>query len=197
MKKSHGTQRVVAATIVVAGAGLGLAPLASAEPPPPPPPGPAAVPPPPAAVEPAPAPAPGVVPPPPGEPVPAPGPTPESIQACSGFASALNYSSINYSDFANELALGNNHGNPEVDYTNMVGRTALRESAAVVLNNANTPGVAPEIADPMRAWSFAATKLLVQMGVRMPVDTINATATEMNEHANKVQFACAAIGTTA
>ena len=62
---------------------------------------------------------------------------------------------------------------------------------------ANTPGLSPDIAQPMRIWSFGATKLLVKMGLRMPGDGLNSTATEMNNQATKVQEACAAAGTHA
>ena len=41
---------------------------------------------------------------------------------------------------------------------------------------ANTPGLQPEIADPMRTWSVDATKLLVKMGLRIPGDSLNTTA---------------------
>ena len=55
----------------------------------------------------------------------------------------------------------------------------------------------PTIADPMRVWSLGATKLLVKMGLRIPGDSLNSTATEMNNQAEKVQQACAAAGTHA
>ncbi len=62
---------------------------------------------------------------------------------------------------------------------------------------AQTPGLDPAIADPMRIWSLGATKLLVKMGLRIPGDSLNGTATEMNNQAEKVQMACATAGTHA
>ncbi len=89
------------------------------------------------------------------------------------------------------------YADPAVSSSNVVGRTALRESAAVAMDAANTPGLQPEIADPMRIWSLGATKLLVKMGLRIPGESLNSTATEMNNQATKVQQACAAAGTHA
>ena len=65
------------------------------------------------------------------------------------------------------------------------------------MDAANTPGLQPDISDPMRVWSLGATKLLVKMGLRIPGDSLNSTATEMNNQAEKVQMACAAAGTHA
>jgi hypothetical protein len=55
----------------------------------------------------------------------------------------------------------------------------------------------PEIASPMRSWSLGATALLVKMGLRIPGDSLNNTATSMNNNAEQVQEACAAAGTHA
>src|SRR6185369_12198505 len=77
------------------------------------------------------------------------------------------------------------------------GRTALRQSAAVAMEAAQTPGLDPSIADPMRIWSLGASKLLVKMGLRIPGDSLNSTATEMNAQAEQVQQACANAGTHA
>ncbi|MDT5014092.1 MAG: hypothetical protein QOD39_252, partial [Mycobacterium sp.] len=78
-----------------------------------------------------------------------------------------------------------------------VGRTALRESASIAMQAAQTPGLDPSIANPMRVWSLGATKLLVMMGLRIPGDSLNSTANEMNNQAEQVQLACAASGTHA
>ncbi len=86
---------------------------------------------------------------------------------------------------------------PAVDSSNSVGRTALREAAGIAMNTSNTPGLRADIADPMRTWSMSATALLVKMGVRMPGDSLNTTATNMNNDATEVQEACAAAGTHA
>lgn len=92
---------------------------------------------------------------------------------------------------------GTNYADPAVHSSNVVGRTALRESAAMAMDTANTQGLRPDIAGPMRTWSLGATKLLVKMGLRMSGDGLNSTAAEMNNQAEKVQVACAAAGTHA
>ena len=65
------------------------------------------------------------------------------------------------------------------------------------MQTAGTPGLDPSIADPMRMWSLGASKLLVKMGLRIPGDSLNSTANEMNNQAELVQQACAAAGTHA
>jgi hypothetical protein len=131
----------------------------------------------------------------------APGPTadnaePAALQACAQFAQVLDGSSAYYGEFADSFE-GSDYSDPAVASSNSVGRTALRESAALAMSAANTPGLDPAIADPMRAWSVGSTKLLVKMGLRIPGDSLNSTATEMNDNATKVQMACAAAGTHA
>lgn len=121
---------------------------------------------------------------------------PVAVQACSQFASVLDGSSSYYGEFADSLE-GSNYADPAVDSSNAVGRTALRESATVAMSAANTPGLNPDIAEPMRTWSLGATALLLKMGVRLPGDSLNSTATNMNTQAEKVQQACAAAGTHA
>jgi hypothetical protein len=116
--------------------------------------------------------------------------------ACGTFAQVLDGSSNYYGDFADGLE-GSDYSDPAVDSSNEVGRTALRQSAATAMDAANTPGLDPAIADPMRVWSLGATKLLVKMGLRIPEESLNSTATEMNNQAEKVQEACAAAGTHA
>lgn len=122
--------------------------------------------------------------------------SPAALQACGQFAEVLDGSSSYYGDFADSFE-GSDYSDPAVSSSNSVGRTALRESAAVAMSAANTPGLDPAISDPMRVWSMGATKLLVKMGLRIPGDSLNSTATEMNNQAEKVQTACAAAGTHA
>jgi hypothetical protein len=119
-----------------------------------------------------------------------------TAQACNSFAQVLDGSSSYYGEFADAIE-GSDYSDPAVDSSNVVGRTALRQGAAVAMEAANTPGLDPSIADPMRIWSLGATKLLVMMGLRIPGENLNSTATEMNNQAEKVQMACAAAGTHA
>jgi hypothetical protein len=122
--------------------------------------------------------------------------TPAAVQACGQFAEVLDGSSTYYGDFADSFE-GSDYADPAVDSSNSVGRTALRQSAATAMTAAQTAGLDPAIAEPMRIWSLGATKLLVKMGLRIPGDSLNSTATEMNNQAEKVQEACAAAGTHA
>lgn len=121
---------------------------------------------------------------------------PTAVAACSQFATVLDGSSSYYGDFADSFE-GSSYSDPAVSSNNVTGRTALRESAALAMKAADTPGLSPDIAQPMRAWSLGATKLLVKMGLRMSGDGLNTTATEMNNRAAQVQEACAAAGTHA
>jgi hypothetical protein len=116
--------------------------------------------------------------------------------ACGTFAEALDASSNYYGEFADSFE-GSDYSDPAVDSSNGVGRTALRQAAAAAMDAANTPGLQPEISDPMRVWSLGATKLLLKMGLRISGDSLNSTATEMNNQAEKAQQACAAAGTHA
>jgi hypothetical protein len=122
--------------------------------------------------------------------------SPAAVQACGQFAEVLDGSATYYGDFADAFE-GSDYADPAVSSSNEVGRTALRQSAAVSMQAAQTPGLDPAIADPMRIWSLGATKLLVKMGLRIPGESLNSTATEMNNQALKVQEACAAAGTHA
>jgi hypothetical protein len=122
--------------------------------------------------------------------------TDAAATACGTFAQVLDGSSNYYGDFADSFE-GSDYADPAVDSSNSVGRTALRESAGLAMTAAQTPGLDPAIADPMRVWSLGATKLLVKMGLRIPGDSLNSTATEMNNQAEQVQMACAAAGTHA
>jgi hypothetical protein len=122
--------------------------------------------------------------------------SPAALQACGQFAEVLDGSSTYYGDFADAFE-GSSYTDPSVDSSNEVGRTALRQSAATAMTAAQTAGLDPSIAEPMRIWSLGATKLLVKMGLRIPGDSLNSTATEMNNQAEKAQEACAAAGTHA
>jgi hypothetical protein len=121
---------------------------------------------------------------------------PIAAQACAQFADVLDGSATYYGDFADSFE-GSSYSDPAVDSSNAVGRTALREAAATAMSTANTPGLSPEIADPMRTWSLGAAALLLKMGVRLPGESLNTTANTMNNDAAKVQQACVAAGTHA
>jgi hypothetical protein len=122
--------------------------------------------------------------------------TPAAVTACGAFANVLDGTSTYYGDFADSLE-GSNYADPAVDSSNGVGRTALRQGAGIALEASNTPGLAPEIANPMRAWSLGATALLVKMGLRIPGESLNTTADGMNQNAENAQMACANAGTHA
>jgi hypothetical protein len=122
--------------------------------------------------------------------------TDAAAQACGTFAQVLDGSASYYGEFADSFE-GSDYSDPAVNSSNSVGRTALRQSAGVAMDAANTPGLQPEISDPMRVWSLGATKLLLKMGLRISGDSLNSTATEMNNQAEKAQLACAAAGTHA
>lgn len=121
---------------------------------------------------------------------------PAALAACAQFAQVLDGSSFYYGEFSDSFE-GADYADPAVSSTNVTGRTALREAAALSMNAANTPGLDPAIAGPMRSWSVDATKLLVKMGLRIPGGSLNTTATEMNSDAIRAQEACAAAGTHA
>jgi hypothetical protein len=121
---------------------------------------------------------------------------PAAVAACAQFGEVLDGSATYYGDFADSFE-GSSYDDPAVGSSNAVGRTALRQSAAAAMTAAQAPGLDPSIAEPMRIWSLGATKLLVEMGLRIPGDVLNGTATEMNNQASKVQEACAAAGTHA
>ncbi|WP_246230667.1 hypothetical protein [Mycolicibacterium sediminis] len=124
---------------------------------------------------------------------------PAAVAACGQFAEVLDATSHYYGDFAEEIESYSNpdYSDPAISSSNQVGRTALRQGASVAMSSANTPGLSPDIAAPMRSWSWGATKLLVKMAVRTSGDAMNTTATEMNTDAGNVQTACAAAGTHA
>lgn len=117
--------------------------------------------------------------------------------ACKQFNGALNLAASNYEDFAYATAGSGNfvdYQDPNVWRTNVIGRTGLREAAAVALNASRTPGLQGEIAGPMRAWSLRAAKLLVVMGLHAGGDTLNNSASDLNTDASEAQTACALAG---
>ncbi len=117
--------------------------------------------------------------------------------ACRQFGAALNLAAQNYEDFAYATA-GNgnvvNYDDPTVWRSNVIGRTALREAAAAALQASHTPGLPPEVSDPMQTWSLHATKLLLVMGLRGGGDSLNTSATQLNSDAHAAQMACALNG---
>jgi hypothetical protein len=119
-----------------------------------------------------------------------------AVTACAQFATALDGASTYYGEFADSFE-GTTYSDPGVQGTNEVGRTALRQAAGVGLDAANTPGLDSSISAPMRAWSADATKLLLKMALHIPGESLNTTATEMNNDAVSAQEACAAAGTHA
>jgi hypothetical protein len=124
---------------------------------------------------------------------------PAAVQACGQFADVLEGTSSYYGDFADALETWDHidYNDPATSASNETARTALRQGAGATMSAANTPGLSPDIADPMRSWSWGATKLLVKMGVRGGRETLNTTADQMNNDATNVQQACAAAGTHA
>jgi hypothetical protein len=126
--------------------------------------------------------------------------TPAALDACKQFSAAMNYAATNYEDFAYATAgTGDlvNYGDPSVDDSNVVGRTALREAATAAWTASTTPGLQPEVSGPMQQWSLDAAKLILTMGVRGGGDALNAGATDLNKDARAVQMACVAAGTRA
>jgi hypothetical protein len=114
--------------------------------------------------------------------------------ACDLFNKAVNYAAINYEDFADYSAgSGNyvNYGDQTVANANLAGRTALKQAAGAALNASGIPGAAPEATAPMRRWSLNAAKMVLVMGVRGGGDTLNSTATDLNNSAKEAQMACA------
>lgn len=114
--------------------------------------------------------------------------------ACNRFAAALSHAAAEYEEFAYATAGGGNvvnYSDPNVERSKLIGRAALRESAAEILDTARTAGLPPDIADPMRDWSLHATKLLLIMSVRGGGDSLNNAANQLNSDAERAQLACA------
>jgi hypothetical protein len=116
---------------------------------------------------------------------------PAAVVACSKFAEVLDNASDGYGSYADSL----DDRDGTANQSNAVGRTSLRESASAAMDAANTPGLSPDVADPMRAWSLGAGKLMVKVGLNMTGDALDSTAAEVNKNAEAVQKACAAAGT--
>jgi hypothetical protein len=126
--------------------------------------------------------------------------TPAVSDACKQFSVAMNYAASNYEDFAYATAgTGNyvNYGDPEVQSSGTVGRTALREAIAAAMSASATPGLPPDVSAPMNSWSMNATKLLAIMAVHGGGDLLNSTANDLNTDAHNVGLACAANGSRA
>ncbi|MDA2889385.1 hypothetical protein PDG61_00520 [Mycolicibacterium sp. BiH015] len=124
---------------------------------------------------------------------------PAAVAACQQFAAVLQGTSLYYGQFADALETYEDpdYSTPSISTANVLGRTALRQGAGLALGAANTPGLAPDIAGPMRSWSLGATKLLLKMGLRTSGETLNLSVAELNADATTVQTACAAAGTHA
>lgn len=113
--------------------------------------------------------------------------------ACEQFNAAIDLAAVNYSDFADSISGDQwSYQDPVVAGNNEVGRIALRQSAAAVWSASATPGLAPEVSNPMKRWSGQAAKLLLLMGVRARHDTINSAAAALNEDTYLVLDACSA-----
>lgn len=114
--------------------------------------------------------------------------------ACKQFALAAGLAASNYEDFAYASA---GHGDfvdyqdPSVERTSLVGRAALRTAAGTVLDASRTPGLPPEVSDPMQSWSLHATKLIFIMGLRGGGDSLNGAVTQLNTDYSDAQKACA------
>jgi hypothetical protein len=122
------------------------------------------------------------------------GPTTVVVVACERFNEALNLAAQHYDEFAYATAgTGDavNYADPQVWRSNVIGRTALREAAHSVFSASRTLGLPSEVADPMRAWSLQATKLMVIMGMRGGGDSLNAAANQLNADARDTEIACA------
>ncbi len=121
---------------------------------------------------------------------------PAAVTACGNFAQALDGAQQYYGDFADSFE-GSDYNDPAVQSSNETGRAGIRQAADVATDAANTPGLDPSIADPMRAWSGAATRLLIKMAVHIPGNSLDSSVAEMNTDATNAQQACAAAGTHA
>lgn len=121
---------------------------------------------------------------------------PAAVTACAEFAQVLEGSSYYFGEFADSFE-GSDYNDPAVQSSNELGRQAMRESAGAAMTAAGTPGLSPAIAEPMRAWSLNATAMWAKMGLRIPGESLNTTATKMNDNATLVQEGCAASGTHA
>ena len=114
--------------------------------------------------------------------------------ACERFDEAITIAALNYEDFAYATAGNGNYvdySDPAVERSNALGRTALRGAAAAALDASRTPGLPPEVSDPMQSWSVHAAKLVFIMGLRRGGDALNEAATQLNVDAHNAQMGCA------
>lgn len=114
--------------------------------------------------------------------------------ACDQFFQAGNLAASTYEAFADASEGSSNtvnYGDPEVQRTALISRAALRTAAGAAMDAANTPGLPPEVADPMRSWSLHATKLIFVVGLRAGRDTMNNAVNQVNIDYGNAQQACA------
>ena len=84
------------------------------------------------------------------------GPNEAVVTACSQFGGALNLAASNYEDFAYASAGGGNYvdyQDPNVWRSNVIGRTALREAAALLVDGqpARARRILEQLSDPTTA----------------------------------------------
>lgn len=118
---------------------------------------------------------------------------PAAVVACSQFAQALDTASDGYGSYADSL----DDADGTAIQSGAAGRSSLRAAAGAAMDAANTPGLSPDISDPMRAWSMGAAALMVKVGLNFTGDTLDSSAVGLNNNAVAVQKACAAAGTHA
>lgn len=114
--------------------------------------------------------------------------------ACEQFFQAGNLAATTYEDFADASEGASNtvnYGDPEVQRTALISRAALRTAAGAALDAANTPGLPPEVADPMRSWSMHATKLIFVVGLHAGRETMNNAVNQVNIDYGNARQACA------
>ena len=114
--------------------------------------------------------------------------------ACDLFFQAGNLAATSYEEFADASeGSGNdlNWGDPEVERTSLSSRVALRQGASAATEAANMPGLPPEVADPMRSWSFHVNKLFLVVSVRAGRDSINNAVQQVNDDYGTAQQLCA------
>lgn len=114
--------------------------------------------------------------------------------ACEQFFQAGNLAATTYEDFADASEGPSNtvnYGDPEVQRTALISRAALRTAAGAALDAANTPGLPPEVADPMRSWSMHATKLIFVVGLHAGRETMNNSVNQVNIDYGNARQACA------
>lgn len=114
--------------------------------------------------------------------------------ACDQFAQAVNLGATTYEEFADASEGPDNNVNyadPEVERTSLISRAALRSAAGAALDAANTPGLPPEVSDPMRSWSIHATKLIFVLSLHGGRETMNNAVNQLNVDYGTANQACA------